>query len=440
MDYTKSNKKLPTSERYRVFVDGQELFVVKDDEYDYVHVITNDIVSVEVEIADKIEKIDLRPTRRAKKFSVEGHSVKFLMSRADYYCLEVNGDLSRPLLIFCDEKIEKQIYDGQNLMYFAPGGYYEVGEIIPESNTVIFIDEGAVLEGKIHADGVKNLRIIGNGTLWGKNHEAGRSLPLNFNYCENIEINGITVIGLNCWNLRTWKSKRILIENIKILAHEVWSDGIDIVSSEDVVIRHIFIKNEDDCVCIKSSKAEKANFEGGDVRNVLVEDCVLWSGPRGNSLEIGYETNNSVVENVLFRNVDVMHRQTQDSKFHRSIISIHNSGNATIRNITYENVYAEETDENFIQIAHMHQPQWGLGNGVIEDIRLRNITLAGGELRESAVKGYPRGIAPGEKEPCVTRNITFENLKVLGKTVRSLDDAKECGFTVDQFAENVKFI
>ena len=31
------------------------------------------------------------------------------MSRADYYCLEVNGDLARPLLLFCDEKIEKQI-------------------------------------------------------------------------------------------------------------------------------------------------------------------------------------------------------------------------------------------------------------------------------------------------------------------------------------------
>ena len=440
MEHTVIDKKLPTSERYRVFADGVELNVIKDDEYDYVHIITNDIVSVDVKISEHIEKIDLRPTRRAKKFTVEGDSVRFLMSRADYYCLELNGDLKRPLLLFCDEKIERQIYDGQNVMYFKPDTYYKVGEIKPESDTVIFIDEGAVVEGKIHADNVKNLRILGNGTLFGKNHEEGRSMPININYGEDIEINGITIIVLNCWNLRTWKSKRILIENVKILAHEVWSDGIDIVSSEDVVIRHIFIKNEDDCVCLKSSKSITANFEGGDVRNVLVEDCVLWSGPRGNSLEIGYETNNSVVENILFRNVDVMHRQTQESKFHRSIISIHNSGNATIRNVTYENIYAEESDENFIQIAHMHQPNWGLGGGVIEDIRLRNVTLAGGELRESAVLGYPRGIARGEKEPCVTRNITFENITVLGKTLKNSDDAKVCGFKVDEYAENVKFI
>lgn len=440
MTYEPMEKKLPASERYRVFVDGTELNVIKDDEYDYVHIITADIVSVEVVINEKIERIDLRPTRRAKKFTVEGQSVKFLMSRADYYCLEVNGDLARPLLLFCDEKIEKQIYDGQKVIYFAKNSYFQTGVITPESNTVIFIDEGAVVEGKILAKGVKNLRILGNGILYGKNHEAGRSMPLDIHDSDGIEINGITVIGLNTWNLRTRRSKNILIQNVKILAHEIWSDGIDIVSSENVVIRHIFIKNEDDCVCIKSANSAAGNYDGADVRNVLVEDCVLWSGPRGNSLEIGYETSNSVVENLLFRNVDVMHRQTQDSKFHRSIIAIHNSGNATIRNVTYENVYAEETDENFIQISHIHQPQWGVGDGVIEDIRLRNVTLAGGELRPSAVRAYPYGIEKGKKAPCVTRNITFENIKILGDKIESVKDAKAHGFDIDEYTENIKFI
>lgn len=440
MTYEPMEKKLPASERYRVFVDGTELNVIKDDEYDYVHIITADIVSVEVVINEKIERIDLRPTRRAKKFTVEGQSVKFLMSRADYYCLEVNGDLARPLLLFCDEKIEKQIYDGQKVIYFAKNSYFQTGVITPESNTVIFIDEGAVVEGKILAKGVKNLRILGNGILYGKNHEAGRSMPLDIHDSDGIEINGITVIGLNTWNLRTRRSKNILIQNVKILAHEIWSDGIDIVSSENVVIRHIFIKNEDDCVCIKSANSAAGNYDGADVRNVLVEDCVLWSGPRGNSLEIGYETSNSVVENLLFRNVDVMHRQTQDSKFHRSIIAIHNSGNATIRNVTYENVYAEETDENFIQISHIHQPQWGVGDGVIEDIRLRNVTLAGGELHPSAVRAYPYGIEKGKKAPCVTRNITFENIKILGDKIESVEDAKAHGFDIDEYTENIKFI
>ena len=438
MNFTEEKFTFPLSERYKVFVDGAELEVIMGDEYDYIHIITKDIVSVEVKLSEAIEKIDLRPTRRAKPFKIEGESIKFLMARGDYYCLEVNGDLSRPLLIFCDEKIEKQLYDGQNLIYFGKG-YHNVGKYQALSNTVIFIDEGAVVAGNIRTDNANNIRIIGNGTLI-SSHEEELASPIAIMGSESIEINGITVIGINRWNVHVRNCKKVLIENLKILAHEIWSDGIDVVSCQNVVIRHIFIKNEDDCVCIKSSGAIKSNFVGGDVRNVLVEDCVLWSGPRGNSLEIGYETNNSVVENILFRNVDVMHRQTQESKFHRSIISIHNAGNATIRNVTYENIYAEETEENFIQISHMHQPDWGVGDGVIENIRLRSVTLAGGELRESAVRGYPRGIAPGKKDPCVTKNITFENLKILGKEIRSIDDAKENGFYIDEFAENVRFL
>ena len=187
---------LPLSEQYRVFVDGNELEVIKGDEYDYVHIITKDIVSVEVKLDVEAEKIALRPTRRAKKFEVENNCVRFLMSRADYYCLEVNGDLSRPLLLFCDEKIEKQLYDGENLLYF-PKGYHKLGEYHAVSDTVIFIDEGAFVEGKIRGEGVKNLRIVGNGVLLGTNHDERRSSPVSIANSEDVEINGITIIGVN---------------------------------------------------------------------------------------------------------------------------------------------------------------------------------------------------------------------------------------------------
>lgn len=436
MDFQILDKTLPTSEKYRVFADGKELKVIKDVEYDYVYIFSNDIAAIDVKVAERIDTVALRPSRRAKKFTLENDTVSFLMSRADYYCLEINGDLKRPLLLFCEEKIEKQVYDGQNLIYFKPNTYYKTGVINPESNTVIFIDEGAVIEGKISASKVNNVRILGNGIIAAQTGEFGSAPNIDFLECENIEINGVTVIGYHNWNVRTWRSKNILIENLKILAHEIWSDGLDIVSSENVVIRHIFVKNEDDCVCIKSSSTKGKNYEGKDVRNVLVEDCVLWSGPRGNSLEIGYETNNSFIENIYFRNVDVIHRQTQENKFHRSVIAIHNAGNAVVRNVTYENIYAEETEENFINIAHMHEPDWGMSGGVIEGIRLRNVQLAGGELRPSFVKAVPYKAT----KTCVTKDITFEGLKILGKEIKSAEDAVESGFFIDPKAENVKFI
>ena len=153
-------------------------------------------------------------------------------------------------------------------------------------------------------------------------------------------------------------------------------------------------------------------------------------------MEIGYETNNSVVDKVTFRNVDVIHRETQDRKFNRCIISIHNSGNAEIRDILYENIYAESTDENFVQISHMCEPDWGEGRGSMENITVRNLTLAGGEVRPSKVSAY----ACGDPEPRVTRNIVFENLIIHGTHIDSCEKARQFGFELDEDNTEVRFL
>ena len=193
----------PISDSFRVLVDGKEIKVVGDDEYDYVNIITKDIVSVEVIYNGEIESIALRPTRREKKYTVDGSSVKFFMSYGDYYSLEVNGNLERPLLLFCDEPIPAQKFEGMNLLYFKPGSYTKVDIINPESNTVIFIDEGAVFDGKIDAKGISGLRIIGNGYLFAKNRlSGGGAHPINLEDCSDVEVVGITIIGYSRYGIR----------------------------------------------------------------------------------------------------------------------------------------------------------------------------------------------------------------------------------------------
>lgn len=436
MPYSPIPAKLPASEHFSVCCNGILYPVYSGEDFDYVHIITDDTVSVTVTTRDAIESVALRPSRKKKAYERrDDYTLTFTLARGDYYCLELNGNIERPLLLFADERIHEGLYDGHTVMSFTHPGYYKVGKIEAVSDLVIYIGEGVYLNGWLEGKGAKNVRILGNGVLLRANTPEKRYHPINLSDCEHVEINGITVIDNNSWNIRLHNCRHVVVENVKILSHEIWSDGIDIVGGEHILLRHLFIKNEDDCVCIKSSFSQAGNFAGFDVRHVLVEDCVLWNGPRGNSLEIGYETNNSTVEDIMFRNVDVVHRETQESKFHRSIISIHNAGNATIRNITYENIYAESTDENFVQIAHMHQPSWGVGGGVIENIAIRGLTLAGGELRPSLITGHA-----SNGTPCTTRNITFENLTIHGTPIRSHEDARRFGFTVDSDAENVKFL
>lgn len=435
MTYAREPINVARSEKFRVFCGDRELAVYSGADFDYVHLLTTDAEVLTVTTADDIEKIDIRPTRRGKKYKIaDPHTVTFTVCRGDYLSLELNGDIKRPLIIFADRYIPLSVYDGYTVIALTEPGLYRAGTLSLPAHTVLYLGEGVFFDARIDCADVSDIRILGNGVLYCSEKPSGH--PINLNRCDDVEIRGITIIGKNRWNLRMNACRNVIVEDFKILADEIWSDGIDVVGGENVLIRHIFIKNEDDCVCIKSSYARGGGFQGFDVKNVLVEDCVFWNGPRGNSMEIGYETNNSTVERVTFRNVAIIHRETQENKFNRSIISIHNSGNAAIRNIVYEDIYAESTDENFVQIAHMYQPEWGEGRGSMENITIRNLTLAGGELRESKVSSF----APNETEPRITRNIVFENLTILGDKIKSHEDAIAHGFHLDKAPSNVRFL
>ena len=437
MTFEKQTITRPRSEQFRVFCGEKELPVYVGADFDFVNVVSYGDEAITVTTRDVVEQVDIRPLRRRKAYEVkDAHSVAFTLARGDYLSFELNGNLERPLLVFSDTPKQQGVYDGANVIAFTEPGIYHVGRIELEDHSVVYIGEGVILRGSIWADSKTDIRVFGNGYLTCDYPEDRGTNPIRFNACKNVDVCGITIVGKNQWNFILRTCRDVVVEDVKILADEVWSDGIDIVGADNVLIRHVFVKNEDDCVCIKSSTARKSGFRGFNVHNVLIEDCVFWSGPRGNSMEIGYETNNSVVDKVTFRNVDVIHRETQDRKFNRCIISIHNSGNAEIRDILYENIYAESTDENFVQISHMCEPDWGEGRGSMENITIRNLTLAGGEVRPSKVSAY----ACGDPEPRITRNIVFENLVIHGIHIDSCEKARQFGFELDEDNTEVRFL
>ncbi|MBE6750782.1 MAG: hypothetical protein E7560_06435 [Ruminococcaceae bacterium] len=423
------------SDLYRVFVGERELDVFKEATCDFVLIRTESFVDLKIFTTNEIETIDIRPTRRKKEFNIiDKNSLSVKVNCGEYLSLEVNSDLERPLLIFADEPKTVSAFDGYNLMYFEKDTFYETGIITPQSNTVIFIDEGAVVDGAIFAQEVENVRVLGNGIIKRVDDSKYRKYPVCFEKSKNIEVSGITIIGKHNWNLRMLFCENFVIENVKILAHEIWSDGIDMISCKNALVRHVFVKNEDDCICIKSYGEDAAELGNPDVYNILVEDCVLWSGPRGNSLEIGYETNLSTISNVSYRNIDVIHRQTQENKFHRAVISIHNAGSSVVKNITYENIFAEHSDENLFYIAHMYHPSWGTGGGVIENIAIRNFSLTGGEIPPSILNAYPKD----DDLKCVINNLCFENLVIHGEKVTE-NNFEQMNFQV-KGVENLKFL
>ncbi len=157
----------------------------------------------------------------------------------------------------------------------------------------------------------------------------------NFTSCNNVAIKDLHLQNQAIWCLHILYCTDVLVDHLDILdtTHRVpSSDGIDIDSSKRVRVDHTTISVNDDCISIKSGKDEDgrrvnrpseqilivnthfAEGQGGaamgsevsgGVHDVEVRDCI---SDKGNWAPIRLKTQptrGGVVENIVYRNVQV---------------------------------------------------------------------------------------------------------------------------------------
>ena len=288
-------------------------------------------------------------------------------------------------------------------------GIHHIGRYeIKGDDVTIFLEEGAVLKGCFIGRGNTNVRILGYGVIDGR--ETKRAV--RFEKARNIEINGPVLLSQNGWTCSFFECNDVRIHNVKILASQVFSDGIDLLGTSDVVIKDVFIRSEDDCISIKTKKWSFA----GNVENVLVANSVFWSGVRGNALEIGWELDGVYVRNIRFEDIDIVRKETFSHLFKRAAISIHHVGNCKVSDVLYKDIRMESVDENLIwieQIKPAENSSWGSGGGLIENIRFENI-------RYTAGKDVPVMIIARDEGGI--KNVSFKDFRLKGRTVLSPAD------------------
>ena len=156
------------------------------------------------------------------------------------------------------------------------------------------------------------------------NLEVERPRLMFLQNCEDVEISGIKFKDSGFWNLHVYKCRDVLIENISITAphgdppriigeHQPWdeisvdrapsSDGIDVDSCQQVVIRGCTISNGDDCIALKGTKGPLAMEDESSppVEDILIENCNFKSGH--GMVTCGSEA--TIVRNVVVRNCKV---------------------------------------------------------------------------------------------------------------------------------------
>lgn len=342
---------LPKSPRYTLYCNGQEQTVYHTDSFDYAIVVRRDDapVSVEVCVSDSFKKAVLRPQSLEIPFDREENHIRFSLPYKAKVSLELDNDLKRPLLILSSCYVAPR--SKGETYYFRKGQIYNVGNLELKSGESAYLEEGCVVCGRIYSNMADNVRVSGNGILyggvWHKPDENGGRLMVSFYLGKHILVEGISVVDNGVWNVVPGACRDVIIRDVNIMSRLVTGDGIDIVGCEEVLVEDCFIRACDDCVCIKAC-ALPGPAACCNVRDIKVRRCVLWNAEPGNALEIGYELRCNEVSDVVFEDCDIIHCEYEGNQS-GGVLTIHNADRAKVHNVRYENIRIN--DDQCAQIA-----------------------------------------------------------------------------------------
>ena len=247
---------------------------------------------------------------------------------------------------------------------------------------------------------------------------------VNFNKCERILLEDITLLRSPFWVIHPLHSTDITVRRVKMINDGPNGDGCDPECCDRVLIENCFFNTGDDCIAIKSGRnrdgrernmpskniiirnCEMKNGHGGVVigseisggcQNVFAHDCVMDSPELERVVRI--KTNScrgGVIENINARNIKV--GVCKESVLKINLDYEHNEiccrgYYPIVRNVNIENITSEKSQYG-VQIIGLDEDTY------VYDINVKNCRF--------------NGVAQGNFMSGKTRDINFENLFING--------------------------
>ncbi len=425
-------------------------------------------VTVTVDYPDEeLQSAVVIPEKFGIEAKVEGNKVKFTIESFDYYTVLFNGkfNFERPYTLIVREYKEVEIPRGYKVIEYEAGLHF-VDNIPMESNTFVYLHSGAYLVCKqpsefnekwvtdahgqaawnafMYSTGTENLRVGGYGVIDMSNLTWHARSPINFTTCNNITIEGITIINSPSWSIFLTDCKNIVIRDVVMMAYRTNSDGTVLCNCKDALVENCFIRSGDDLFEVKATRASADNSGTGgenityrhcqawadksrcfgfiqeslmDVNNVLYEDCsalfqnALWNDAMGSFLVVVGDS--STVSNVKFKDCDSYYctgnvinicAETNEWTFDQEGGCTGGLHDISVENFKYYSYYYDEqgaekknngarlvcgedlTEDNFYNISFQNMIRDGVkveswaGMEYIQKGAYRNITLDGQEF------------------------------------------------------------
>lgn len=218
--------------------------------------------------------------------------------------------------------------------------------------------------------------------------------------CENVLIQGVTLINSPMWLLNPVQCTNVTIDGVTLTSNGPNNDGCDPESCKNVLIENCYFNTGDDCIAIKSGRNADGRRLNIPSENIIIQNCTMANGHGG--VVIGSEVSGGV-RNVFARNCKM-----NSPELERAIrIKTNSARGGTIENIYVKDIEVGQVKEQTI-IATMIYEDTGDYMPTIRNIEVRNMTVEKGGKVGILLEGYAES---------PIKNVRFINVTIKGVKV-----------------------
>lgn len=230
---------------------------------------------------------------------------------------------------------------------------------------------------------------------------------IQFNRCENVLMEGITINNSPFWTIHPYMCKDVVIRDVKVWAHGHNNDGVDPEMCQNMLIENCVFDQGDDAIAVKSGRNQDAWRLNTPTKNLVIRNCTVKNGHQ--LLAIGSELSGGI-ENVFMDSCTVVDGANM---FHLVFIKTNERRGGFVKNIHVSNITSGKIKEGILGIETDVLYQWRNLVPTIERklTPISNIYLK--NIHASEVQFISRILG---QEELPIKNVVFEN--VAADTVR----------------------
>jgi polygalacturonase len=240
--------------------------------------------------------------------------------------------------------------------------------------------------------------------------------------CENVLIEGVTVINSPMWVINPVLCDNVTIQRVTVNSDGPNSDGCDPESCKNVLIKDCYFNTGDDCIAIKSGRNADGRRINIPSENIIIQGCKMANGHGG--VVIGSEISGGV------RNVFAENCTMSSPELERALrIKTSSARGGTTENVYLRNIEVGQVKEQVI-IATMLYEDSGSFMPTIRNIEVRNMKVKNGGKVGVLLEGYKESPVQNLRLIDVTINgvttpykfsnatgVQFSNVTINGKKV-----------------------